>query len=69
MIDKTVYRDVYDLHAEMLGKLGAPDFWDSIYWPRADALMRKHKGDLFFLDLMISLHGELERRWKERDTE
>lgn len=67
-IDKSVYRDVYDLHAEMLEKLGAPDFWDAVYWPRADALMQKHEHDVFFLEMMLALHGELERRWKQNDS-
>ena len=64
MIDKGVYRDVYNLHAECLECLNAPDFWDSVFWPKVDTLVEKHGNNLFLMDMVIAVHGEVERRWK-----
>lgn len=67
-IDKGVYRDVFNLHAESLPRLGDPRFWDDVFWPRADALVEKHRHDVFFIEMMLAVHGELERRQKHADN-
>lgn len=65
MIDKGVYRDVYNLHAECLECLNEPDFWDSVFWPKVNGLSEKHRGDTFYMDMIIAVFGDLERRWKD----
>lgn len=61
-MNNAVYRDVYNLHAECLERLNEPDFWDAVFWPKADALAGKHRRDVFFIDMMLAVHGDLERR-------
>jgi hypothetical protein len=65
-MDKTIYRDVFDLHADSLKRLDEPDFWDNVFWPAADALAEKHQHNVFFIEMMLAVHGELERVWRKR---
>lgn len=65
---KSIYRDVFNLHAESLGKLSDPRFWDDFFWPRVDALAEKHRHDVFFIDMILAVHGELERRQKNANN-
>lgn len=64
-VNRSVYRDVFNLHAESLSRLGDPRFWDNFFWPNADALTEKHRHDVFFIEMMLAVHGELERRQKK----
>lgn len=68
-MDKTIYRDIYNLHAECLSRLNEPDFWDSVFWPKVDTLTEKHNHNVFFMEMVIAVHGELERRWKKREQQ
>ena len=65
MPDKSVYRDVYNIHSECLKRLNEPDFWDRVFWPKVDTLTEKH--NMFFMEMVIAVHGELERVWRKRD--
>lgn len=68
-MDKSIYRDVYNLHAECLSQLNEPDFWDSVFWQKVDALTEKHNQNVFFMEMVIAVHGELERRWRKREQQ
>lgn len=68
-MDNSIYRDVYNLHAECLDRLNEPDFWDSVFWPKVDALTEKHNHNVFFMEMVIAVHGELERRWRKREQQ
>ena len=61
MINKGVWRDVFDLYAEGLNRLVDADFWGKFFWPRADALSAKYKQNTFCIDMLIAIHSELER--------
>lgn len=65
-MDNELYRDVYNMHAECLGLLNEPDFWDSVFWPRADKLTEKHNHNVFFMEMVIAVHGELERQLRKQ---
>ena len=66
-MDNSIYRDVYNLHAECLDRLNEPDFWGSVFWPKVYALTEKHNHNVFFMEMVIAVHGELERVWRKRD--
>ena len=66
-MDNSIYRDVYNLHADCMGQLNEPDFWDSIFWPKVDILTEKHNHDVFFMQMVIAVHDELERRWRKQN--
>ena len=63
-MDKTTYRDIFNLHAECLSRLNEPDFWDSVFWPKVEALAAKHQDDQFFAEMLATVFCEIERRWK-----
>ena len=65
-MDNSIYRDVYNLHAECLDRVNEPDFWDLVFWPQADALAEKHKHSIFFIEMMLAVHGELERECRRK---
>ncbi len=67
-MDNRIYRDVYNLHAECLDRLNEPDFWDSVFWPKAEALFEKHKHNLFLMGMVLEVHAEVERQRRKRDT-
>lgn len=61
-MNKAIYRDVYNLHVESLGLVNDPRFWDDFFWPRAHALAEKHGNSVFLMEMVLAVHGELERR-------
>lgn len=64
MPDKSVYRDVYNIHSECLKRLNEPDFWDRVFWPMVKPLAAKHQDDVFFAEMLATVFCEIERRWK-----
>lgn len=64
-MNKGIYRDVFNLHAECMPRLNEPDFWDSIFYPKIEAMTKQYDNDPLLIDLLVAVHGDLERRYKE----
>lgn len=63
-MNNAIYRDVYNLHAECLARLNEPNFWNAVFWPKVEALTEKHRRDAFFMEMVLAVHGELERLYR-----
>ena len=68
MVDKSIYRDAYNLHTECYEHITEPDFWDKTFWPKADAITQKHNYDSFCIGLLVDIHAELERARQGGET-
>ena len=64
MLDKAIWRDVYNLHAECEQSISNPALWDSIFWPNAYSLLAKHHNSPFCMGLLLEVHAEVERTQK-----
>ena len=61
-VDKSVWRDAFNLFTDSLDRLEEPDFWDGFFWPRADAITAKHEGDELCAGILVAVHQEIERQ-------
>jgi len=68
-MDNSIYRDVYNLHSECLVRLNESDYWNIVFWPKAEALTEKHHHNVFLMEMIIAVHGELERQWRKQQKE
>lgn len=65
MPSKSIYRDVFNLHSDCIPLLNEPDFWDSVFYPKIEAMTEQYDNDPFLIDMLVAVHGDLERRYKE----
>lgn len=65
MPSKSIYRDIYNLHADCIPRLREPDFWDSVFYPKIEAMTERYNNAPFLIDMLVAVHGDLERRYKE----
>lgn len=71
IIDKTIYRDVFNFHAERLEALDkCPEKGLNAYWDHTCNTMMgiaaKHNNDLFCVEMLVAVHADLERRYQRR---
>lgn len=61
MIDKGIWRDIYNFYEDRLQALQGADFWPAT-WTKAEAIAARHGGqDSFCADLLLAVQIELER--------
>ena len=71
IIDKTIYRDVFNFHEERLAALEkCPDSALDAFWDRTNDTMieisGRHNRNLFCVEMLVAVHADLERRYQRR---
>ena len=69
MLDKSIWRDVYNLHAECERKIDSPTLWDSVFWPQVYMILGKHPNNPFCMGILLEVHAELERTLKGGESD